>query len=352
MIEEDYDIKIEENKSVEFVDNIVNLEYLEKEEILNENNYNEELIQEMKNSDDLFISYDDSFDDSFDLPVSCDDDSFDDSDENKVNQVKTNVKGDKIMENERNENQVKTNVKGDKIMENERNENQVKADVKGDKIMENENKTVVNDFKDEKIENLRLEDEEMDLFFILDRSGSMYGSEQDTINGFNAFIEKQMVKNHNIRVTVILFDDEYKVLYSRIPIAEVKPLTSKDYYVRGCTALLDAIGKTVSCYEREVNRAMCVITTDGLENASREFSRDKIKNMIETCPWEFIYIGADIDSYGEASKIGIRHNRVANYKKSADGINDMYDAVDKATVHYCKVGNFDDEYCDWKEDLE
>lgn len=116
--------------------------------------------------------------------------------------------------------------------------------------MENENKTVVNDYNDEKLANIGIE-EGMDLFFILDRSGSMGGSERDTINGFNAFIEKQAVKNQNIRVTTILFDDEYQVLYSRKPISEVKPLTEKEYYVRGCTALLDSIGKTVNSYKTE-----------------------------------------------------------------------------------------------------
>lgn len=120
--------------------------------------------------------------------------------------------------------------------------NKNQNNVKGGNDMENENKTVVNDYNDEKLANIGIE-EEMDLLFILDRSGSMGGSERDTINGFNAFIEKQAVKNQNIRVTTILFDDEYQVLYSRKPISEVKPLTEKEYYVRGCTALLDSIGK-------------------------------------------------------------------------------------------------------------
>ena len=99
-----------------------------------------------------------------------------------------------------------------------------KKDVKGEQDMENNNRIVVNDFQDEKLINIGVENEEMDLFFILDRSGSMYGSESDTINGFNAFIEKQLAKNLNIRVTTILFDDKYEVLYSRKPIREVKPL--------------------------------------------------------------------------------------------------------------------------------
>ena len=112
-------------------------------------------------------------------------------------------------------------------------ENKNKNNVKGGNDMRNENKIVVDDYSDEKIANIGLEDEEMDLFFILDRSGSMGGSETDTINGFNSFIERQAKKNHNIFVTTILFDDRYEVLYSRKPISKVEPLTEKEYYVRG-----------------------------------------------------------------------------------------------------------------------
>ena len=207
-------------------------------------------------------------------------------------------------------------------------------DVEEDKNMVKENKTVVKDFNDEELVKMGVEDEEMDLFFILDRSGSMYGTESDTINGFNAFIEKQLAKNHNILVTTILFDNEYEVLYSRKPISEVKPLTEREYYVRGTTALLDAIGRTVSRNQRKVNHAMCVITTDGYENASREFNRAQIKDMVENSGWEFVFIGADIDSYGEASRIGIRSSRVARHRKDSRGINDMYNAVDKMTTNF------------------
>jgi uncharacterized protein with von Willebrand factor type A (vWA) domain len=191
-----------------------------------------------------------------------------------------------------------------------------KNNLKGGNDMETENKTVLNDYNDKRLENIGIEDE-MDLFFILDRSGSMSGSERDTINGFNAFIEKQAVKKQNIRVTTILFDDKYQVLYSRKPISEVEALTEKEYYVRGCTALLDSIGKTVNSYKNEVGSAMCIITSDGYENASREYDRDQIRRIIENCGWEFVFIGADIDSYAEASRIGIRKSRVANYNKTA-----------------------------------
>ena len=205
----------------------------------------------------------------------------------------------------------------------------------------------------ENLENKNLEylgeGEDMDLFLILDRSGSMYGSVSDTINGYNAFIEKQLVKNHNIKVTAILFDDEYEVLYSKKPIDEVKPLTEREYYVRGCTALLDAVGKTVNTYKREVKKGMCVIISDGYENASREFTKSQIKDMVENTGWEFIFIGADIDSYGESSKIGIRRNRTANFSKTTEGINEMFKSVDIA-VNHCYNGESFDE--DWKENLE
>lgn len=226
-----------------------------------------------------------------------------------------------------------------------------KNNVKGGNDMENENKTVLNDYNDKRLENIGIE-EEMDLFFILDRSGSMSGSETDTINGFNAFIEKQAVKNHNIRVTTILFDDKYQVLYSRKPISEVKPLTEKEYYVRGCTALLDSIGKTVNSYKNEVGSAMCIITSDGYENASREYDRDQIRNIIENCGWEFVFIGADIDSYTEASRIGIRKSRVANYNKTAKGHEDMYEACNLITDRYYRKRDINDNNVDWKEKLD
>ena len=226
-----------------------------------------------------------------------------------------------------------------------------KNNLKGGNDMETENKTVLNDYNDKRLENIGIEDE-MDLFFILDRSGSMSGSERDTINGFNAFIEKQAVKKQNIRVTTILFDDKYQVLYSRKPISEVEALTEKEYYVRGCTALLDTIGKTVNSYKNEVGSTMCIITSDGYENASREYDRDQIRRIIESCGWEFVFIGADIDSYAEASRIGIRKSRVANYNKTAEGHKEMYDACNLITDRFYRKRDLKDNNEDWKEKLD
>jgi len=128
--------------------------------------------------------------------------------------------------------------------------------------------------------------EDLDLIFLIDRSGSMYGSEEDTIGGFNSFIEKEKLKEGNTRVTTILFDHEYEMLYKRKDIDDVNKLTRDEYYVRGSTALLDAIGKTITTLDREIdNKALFVITTDGMENSSVEFSKSQIKSMIQNHNW-------------------------------------------------------------------
>lgn len=195
-----------------------------------------------------------------------------------------------------------------------------------------------------------MKDEKIDVIFLLDRSGSMYGSENDTIGGFNSYIAKQRAEEIDAKVTTILFDNGYEVLYKRKSIYEVEELTSKEYYVRGSTALLDAIGRTITTMEREINnKVLFVITTDGYENSSVEFNKNQIKNMINNLNWEFIYLGADIDSFGEATKLGIKRRNVANYRKSAEGIDDMFDAVSDLTVCYSKKNNID---ANWKRKLE
>lgn len=193
-------------------------------------------------------------------------------------------------------------------------------------------------------------DEKIDIIFLLDRSGSMYGSENDTIGGFNSFIAKQKAQENDVRVTTILFDHGYDVLYKRKNIYEVNDLTRNEYFVRGSTALLDAIGRTIVTLDKEIdNRVLFVITTDGYENSSKEFTKRQIKNMIQNHNWEFIFLGADIDSYDEAASIGIKRSHVANYQKTSRGINDMYESVDKAVL-YCKEDMELDE--SWKEKLE
>jgi uncharacterized protein with von Willebrand factor type A (vWA) domain len=192
---------------------------------------------------------------------------------------------------------------------------------------------------------------EMDLVFVLDKSGSMYHAVEDTIGGFNSFIKREREHNPNTLVTLVLFDDVYKILYTRKPIAEVDELTDEDYFASGCTALLDAVGKTIVSLDKEIsNKVMFVITTDGLENASREFSRQQVKNLISNHDWEFLFIGADIDSYAESSTLGISKNRTANYEKTRGGVNSMFNSVRMFKRSYER--DEQNRGVDWKRDLE
>lgn len=192
--------------------------------------------------------------------------------------------------------------------------------------------------------------EDLDLIFLIDRSGSMYGSEKDTIGGFNSFIQKERKKELNTKVTTILFDDQYEILYERKLINDVSKLTEDEYYVRGCTALLDAIGKTITTLDHKIeNKVLFVIMTDGMENASVEYSKSQIRNMINSHTWEFIFIGADIDSYSEAENIGIRKSRTANYRKSKEGVENLYCSITSAADRV--RSNMDLDNGDWKKSL-
>ena len=195
-------------------------------------------------------------------------------------------------------------------------------------------------------------DVDMDLVFVLDKSGSMWNVVEDTIGGFNSFIKRERENDKNTRVTLVLFDDEYKILYTRKPIDEVEELTSEEYFASGCTALLDAVGRTILSLDGEVaDKVMFVITTDGLENASVEFKRSDVKKLIESHDWEFLFIGADIDSYAEASSLGISFNRTANYEKSADGVSSLFGSVSRYRCAYSKDDKEEMER-GWKEDLD
>jgi uncharacterized protein YegL len=179
-----------------------------------------------------------------------------------------------------------------------------------------------------------------ELVFILDRSGSMAGLESDTIGGFNAMIEKQKQEDGEARVTTVLFDDKYEVLHDRIDLKGLLPVTQKEYYVRGSTALLDAVGKTIHTignaqkYSSEQTRAdkvIFVITTDGMENASREYTYDRVREMIgrqkSKYGWEFIFLGANIDAAETASRFGIDSDRSANYHADSKGTQLNYEAM-------------------------
>ncbi|MCQ2539445.1 MAG: VWA domain-containing protein [Acetatifactor sp.] len=171
-----------------------------------------------------------------------------------------------------------------------------------------------------------------EIVFILDRSGSMSGLELDTIGGFNAMIEKQKKEEGEALISTVLFDDRQEVLYDRVDLRKIEPMTDKQYYVRGCTALLDAVGgaikhiANVHKYAREEDRpdkTIFIITTDGMENASREFSYDKVKKLVEKQKaekhWEFIFLGANIDAVEVAGRFGIGASRAANYQCDSAG---------------------------------
>ena len=189
----------------------------------------------------------------------------------------------------------------------------------------------------------------MDVVFILDRSGSMGGTESDTIGGYNSYIDD--LKNKEARITTVLFDNEYEMITKRQDVKEVKKLTKKQYFVRGCTALLDAIGKTIKFMEKEKSeKVLFIITTDGYENASHEFNKEQIKEMIQGHKdWEFMYIGADIDSYSEGQSIGIDSSNIANYKKDKKGISKLFKAMSRVSECFCEEACIDSS---WKEELE
>ena len=174
---------------------------------------------------------------------------------------------------------------------------------------------------------------EMDVIFLLDRSGSMSGMEEDTIGGYNSYLAKLKNNGYNTKITTILFDDQYEVLRMREDIQKIAKITNKEYFCRGCTALYDAIGKTINTFKSNANnKVLFIITTDGLENASREYDRASVIKMIqEHTNWEFMYIGANIDSYDEGQSIGIKRNNIANYKKTSVGTKELFDAVFDAT---------------------
>ena len=202
-----------------------------------------------------------------------------------------------------------------------------------------------------------------ELVFILDRSGSMAGLEADTIGGFNAMTQKQRKEPGEALVSTVLFDNETQVIHDRVPLDKVPALTQKEYYVRGCTALLDAVGGAihhignVHKYAREEDRpekTLFVITTDGMENASRRYTYDKVKAMIEhqreKYGWEFLFLGANIDAAREAARFGIRADRSANYHADHIGTEVIYEAVSEAV---CQVRSCAAPLsADWKRKID
>ena len=201
-----------------------------------------------------------------------------------------------------------------------------------------------------------------ELVFVLDRSGSMAGLEGDTIGGFNAMIEKQKSEPGEALVSTVLFDHESEVVHDRVDIQRIEPMTRNEYYVRGCTALLDAVGGAihhignVHKYARGEDRpekTLFVITTDGMENASRKYSYDRLKAMIERQTekfgGEFIFLGANIDAAKEAARFGISEDRAANYHADSKGTAVVYEAVSEAV---CSVRASKPMSADWKRKVD
>jgi uncharacterized protein YegL len=183
------------------------------------------------------------------------------------------------------------------------------------------------------------------IVFILDRSGSMDSLAADTIGGYNGFIEAQKAEEGEALLTTVLFDNEYEILHDSVNLKDVKPLTEKDYYARGMTALLDAVGKTIKTVganlakmeeEDRPSKVIVVITTDGFENASKEFTQEQVKTMIEhqrdKYNWEFIFLGANIDSVGTAKDYGITY--AADWTANSVGAQSVYTSLSRGISNY------------------
>ena len=201
-----------------------------------------------------------------------------------------------------------------------------------------------------------------ELVFILDRSGSMSGLERDTIGGFNAMIEKQKKQDGECVVSTVLFNNDSQVIHDRVPIDKIEPMTERDYYVSGGTALIDAIGGAIhhignvhkyARHEDVPENTIFIITTDGYENASYRYSSDKVKRMIEhekeKYGWEFLFIGANIDAVETAKHYGINQDRAVNYHADAQGTDIVYATVSQAVcnvrMNKCMAEN-------WREDID
>ena len=201
-----------------------------------------------------------------------------------------------------------------------------------------------------------------ELVFILDRSGSMHGLEADTIGGFNSMLEKQRNAQGDALISTVLFDDEMIVLHDRVPINQMRAMTDKDYFVGGCTALLDALGGAihhignVHKYARNEDvpeHTLFIITTDGMENASTRYTAQRVKQMIERQKerygWEFLFLGANIDAVETARSFGIGADRAVNYCCDAAGTKLNYDTLSEAVVRVRAGKGLEKE---WKQAIE
>lgn len=198
-----------------------------------------------------------------------------------------------------------------------------------------------------------------ELVFILDQSGSMYGLEQDTIGGFNSMLTKQKSLDGECRITTVLFDHQYTLFHDRIDIQAVSPMSEKDYFVGGSTALLDAIGTTIDKLIRvqrhtaegyRAQKVIFVIITDGEENSSRKYSYDQVKAKIEhekeAYGWEFIFLGANMDAVKTASQFGIHANRAAEYVPDAVGTTLNFEMMSNAVSEFRQCSTISDQHFD------
>ncbi len=201
-----------------------------------------------------------------------------------------------------------------------------------------------------------------EIVFILDRSGSMAGLEEDTIGGFNSLIQKQRAEVGEALISTVLFDNYTEVIHDRVPLSKIPELTVEEYYVRGCTALLDAVGGAVHHignvhkYAREEDRpehTLFVITTDGMENASRRYTYDQVRRLIERQKekygWEFLFLGANIDAAKEAKRFGIQEDRAVRYHSDSMGTELNYEAMNDAM---CDVRAARPIRSNWKKRIE
>ena len=200
-----------------------------------------------------------------------------------------------------------------------------------------------------------------ELVFILDRSGSMSGLEKDTIGGFNSMIEKQKKQDGECYVSTVLFDNDSEVIHDRVKLSEIRPMIEDDYYVRGCTALIDAIGGAIHHignihkYARPEDvpeHTMFIITTDGMENASHRYTSDRVKHMIERqkekYSWEFLFIGANIDAVETAAQYGIGSDRAVNYNADEKGTKILYATVSESI---CQMRANAPLQSDWSKEI-
>ena len=201
-----------------------------------------------------------------------------------------------------------------------------------------------------------------EIVFLLDRSGSMNGLEKDTIGGFNAMIEKQKKEEGEALISTILFDHEMKVLHDRVKVQDVKPINENDYQVRGCTALLDAMGGAihhignVHKYARNEDvpeHTIFVITTDGMENASSHYSSSKVRTMVERQKekygWEFLFLGANMDAIAAAKDFGIEEDKAVEYRSDDIGTRLNYAVMNEAICEFRTKGTVEKS---WKQKIE